>query len=83
VGYCRTVRAGPLIFVAGTTGTVDGSVVAPGDAYAQTRQALAEPARPELASISGPYDDSSTQVRGGDQPAAVSTARAAPTTACP
>lgn len=40
VGYCRTVRAGPFVFVAGTTGTVDGRVVAPGDAYAQTAQAL-------------------------------------------
>ncbi len=28
------------MFVAGTTGTVEGSVVAPGDAYAQTLQAL-------------------------------------------
>jgi len=41
VGYSRTVRAGRLVFVAGTTGTVAGRVVAPGDAYAQTRQALA------------------------------------------
>ncbi len=32
---------GPLVFVAGTTGTLDGRVVAPGDDYAQTRQALA------------------------------------------
>lgn len=40
MGYSRTVRAGPFVFVAGTTGTVAGRVVSPGDAYAQTVQAL-------------------------------------------
>ena len=40
VAYSRTVRAGPFVFVAGTTGTVDGRVVTPGDGYAQTMQAL-------------------------------------------
>lgn len=40
IGYSRVVVAGPLIFVAGTTGTVDGRVVGPGDAYAQTMQAF-------------------------------------------
>ena len=40
VGYRRAVRAGPFVFVAGTTGTHEGRVVAPGDAYAQTIQAL-------------------------------------------
>ena len=40
IGYSRVVVAGPLIFVAGTTGTVDGKVVGPGDAYAQTKQAF-------------------------------------------
>lgn len=40
IGYSRVVVAGPLIFVAGTTGTVDGRVVGPGDAYAQTVQAF-------------------------------------------
>ncbi len=40
IGYSRVVIAGPLIFVAGTTGTVDGRVVGVGDAYAQTIQAF-------------------------------------------
>lgn len=41
VGYSRAVRVNDTIFVAGTTATdVNGAVVAPGDAYAQTRQAL-------------------------------------------
>jgi enamine deaminase RidA (YjgF/YER057c/UK114 family) len=40
IGYSRLVVAGPLIFVAGTTGTVDGRVVGVGDAYAQTLQAF-------------------------------------------
>lgn len=40
IGYSRAVVAGPFVFVAGTTGTRDGRVVAEGDAYAQTVQAL-------------------------------------------
>lgn len=40
IGYSRVVVAGALIFVAGTTGTVDGRVVGVGDAYAQTIQAF-------------------------------------------
>ena len=39
VGYCRALRAGKLIFVTGTASVADdGSVFAPGDAYAQTRR---------------------------------------------
>jgi enamine deaminase RidA (YjgF/YER057c/UK114 family) len=40
VGYCRVVRAGDHVHVAGTTATVDGAVVSVGDAAAQTRVAL-------------------------------------------
>jgi enamine deaminase RidA (YjgF/YER057c/UK114 family) len=41
VAYSRAVAAGPFVFVAGTTGTLDGRVVGVGDAYAQTVQAFA------------------------------------------
>ncbi|MGY1603744.1 RidA family protein [Geodermatophilus sp. SYSU D00815] len=41
VGYSRVVVRGDTAWVSGTTATVDGAVVAPGDAYAQTRQAIA------------------------------------------
>ena len=41
VGYSRAVRAGAQIHVAGTTATDDdGTVVAPGEPYEQTKRAL-------------------------------------------
>ena len=40
VGYSRVVVRGDAAWVSGTTSTVDGLVVHPGDAGAQTRQAL-------------------------------------------
>ncbi len=40
VGYSRVVVRGDTAWVSGTTATVDGVVVHPGDAAAQTRQAI-------------------------------------------
>ena len=40
VGYSRVVVRGDTAWVSGTTSAVDGLVVHPGDAAAQTRQAL-------------------------------------------
>ena len=41
VGYARAVLVGETVYVSGTTGTdMSGKVLAPGDAYAQTVQAI-------------------------------------------
>ena len=40
VGYSRVVVRGDAAWVSGTTSTVDGVVIHPGDAGAQTREAL-------------------------------------------
>src|SRR4051812_31276301 len=41
VGYCRVIRAGDLVVVAGTTATMaDGAIAGVGDTYVQVRQTL-------------------------------------------
>lgn len=41
VGYCRAVKAGPMIFVTGTTAVgPDGEVMAKGDGYGQARRCI-------------------------------------------
>jgi enamine deaminase RidA (YjgF/YER057c/UK114 family) len=62
IGYSRVVVAGPLIFVAGTTGTVDGRVVGPGDAYAQTIQAFRNVERALVSAGAGLADVVQTQL---------------------
>ena len=41
VGYCRAIRVGNRVEVAGTTAMQGGEVVGEGDAYLQTKQVLA------------------------------------------
>ncbi|WP_058302636.1 RidA family protein [Gorillibacterium timonense] len=40
VGYCRAIRVGNRIEVAGTTAMKDGEVIGPGDPYEQTKYIL-------------------------------------------
>ena len=57
VGYCRAVRAGDMVFVAGTAAVAEGGGVhAPGDAYAQTVRCL-EIIRDALGELSVPIEN--------------------------
>lgn len=57
VGYSRAIRVGDTVEVSGTSATrADGSVVAPGDAYEQTRHILREIAA-ALASLGASMAD--------------------------
>ena len=57
VGYARAVRVGPLIEVAGTSAaTADGSILHPGDLYAQTREAL-RTIREAIEELDGTLED--------------------------
>ena len=44
VGYSRAVAAGDFVFVSGCTSVAGAEFVHPGDAYAQTRQAISNAA---------------------------------------
>ncbi|WP_438435127.1 RidA family protein [Gorillibacterium sp. sgz500922] len=56
VGYCRAIRIGGRIEVAGTTAMKDGAVVGEGDAYTQTRCIL-ETIREALGTLGAELKD--------------------------
>jgi enamine deaminase RidA (YjgF/YER057c/UK114 family) len=56
VGYSRAVAAGDHVWVSGCTSVVDGAVVHPGDARAQTAQAIRNAAA-ALAELGLSLDD--------------------------
>ena len=57
VGYCRAVRVGNLVYVAGTTASDEqGNVIAPGDVYAQTAYALQKIGR-ALQEVGANFED--------------------------
>jgi enamine deaminase RidA (YjgF/YER057c/UK114 family) len=57
VGYCRAVRAGDMVFVAGTAPVAEGGgIAAPGDPYGQARRCL-EIVRRSLAELGADVTD--------------------------
>ena len=67
VGYCRAIRIGDRIEVAGTTAMKDGEVVGVGDAYAQTRFIL-ETIEKALRELDG-YKVAETQRKAAEEAA--------------
>ena len=57
VGYCRAIRVGNLVYVAGTTASDEqGNVIAPGDVYAQTAYVLQKIGR-ALQEVGAGFED--------------------------
>ena len=57
VGYCRAVRSGDVIEMSGTAAAgPDGSILAPGDLYGQTRECLRIIGE-ALAELGASFDD--------------------------
>lgn len=57
VGYCRAIRVGNLVYVAGTTASDEaGNVIAVGDVYAQTAYVL-QKIRRALEEVGASFED--------------------------
>jgi len=57
VGYCRAIRVGNLVYVAGTTASDEaGNVITPGDMYGQSAYALQKIGR-ALKEVGASFED--------------------------